>query len=246
MGVYFIANIRMRDEAVYAKYLEQCDEVFAAFGGTYLAVDEAPVVLEGSWDYTKTVVIRFPSRAGFDAWYRSPAYEEIKRFRLAGAECDTILVRDKEPEIDLVRTGPDAPELQELIDLLDKTLRSRYEDATGVYAAKNKLAPDVRVVLLRVDGKAAACGALRPYGEGTFEVKRMFVRDGQRGRGYSRLVLAELETWARELGGRRLVLETGLGQTEALGLYRKSGFVRIENYGEYAGMENSVCMEKSI
>jgi len=246
VGVYFIANIRIRDETVYAKYLAECDEVFARFGGKYVAVDDAPVVLEGSWDYTKTVVIHFRSRADFEAWYRAPDYEEIKQFRLAGADCDTILVRDKEPELVLERAGPEDPEVRELIELLDGALRARYPDPTGVYAAKNRLAPDVRIVLLRADGKAVACGALRPFSEGTFEVKRMFVRDACRGKGYSRLVLDGLEKWARELGGRRLVLETGLGQTEALGLYRKSGFVRIDNYGEYAGMENSVCMEKSI
>lgn len=92
MSAFFIANIRMRDEEAYARYLDACDEVFARFSGRYLAVAEPPRVLEGSYPYTKTVVIEFPDQAALDAWYFSPAYQEILVHRLAGADCDTIVV----------------------------------------------------------------------------------------------------------------------------------------------------------
>jgi len=78
------------------------------------------------------------------------------------------------------------------------------------------------------------------------EIKRMFVRPERRGRGIARSILSELETWAGELGFLECILETGLKQPEAIELYRKSGYETIPNYGQYEGVENSVCMRKSI
>lgn len=95
MSCYFVANIRMRNREEYDKYLASCDEVFAAFKGRYLAVDESPRLLEGSYPYTKTVLIEFPSQQDLEDWYFSPAYQEIAKHRLAGADCDTIMVRGK-------------------------------------------------------------------------------------------------------------------------------------------------------
>ena len=74
----------------------------------------------------------------------------------------------------------------------------------------------------------------------------MYVRETERGRGIAGKILAELETWAKELGFSECVLETGLKQPEAVALYQKSGYEIIPNYGQYAGIENSVCMRKDI
>jgi uncharacterized protein (DUF1330 family) len=68
-------------------------EVFSRYNGQYLAVDEKPQILEGSWNYTKSVIIRFPSEEDFKMWYSSPEYQELLRFRLSAAQCDTILVK---------------------------------------------------------------------------------------------------------------------------------------------------------
>ena len=74
----------------------------------------------------------------------------------------------------------------------------------------------------------------------------MFVLEEWRGRGYSRVVLGELERRAREMGYRAVRLETGLNQPEAIGLYERSGYHRIPVYGAYAGDPRSVCFEKSF
>ncbi len=58
--------------------------------------------------------------------------------------------------------------------------------------------------------------------------------------------LAELEKWAAELGYNKCVLETGKKQPEAIALYKRSGYKIIPNYGQYIGIENSVCFEKAI
>ena len=93
MSYYFIAQIRINDETVYQAYLDEAGEVFKKFNGKYLAVDGEPVLLEGDWDYTRTILIEFKSREDFDAWYNSADYQEILRYRLAASVCDTILVK---------------------------------------------------------------------------------------------------------------------------------------------------------
>lgn len=92
MSVYFIANIEIRDEMEYQKYLARVDGVFAQFEGKYLAVDLNPEVLEGTWDYSRVVLIEFPDRAALLRWYRSEAYQEILKFRLRGARCDSVVI----------------------------------------------------------------------------------------------------------------------------------------------------------
>ena len=95
MACYFIARIQIHDEAEYARYLAQCDEVFKHFNGRYLAVDDAPVSLEGAPEEGRMVVIEFPDEASFHAWYDSPEYQSILRHRLRGAHCTASLVRGK-------------------------------------------------------------------------------------------------------------------------------------------------------
>ena len=92
MSVYFIANIRIKDEAAYAKYVANSDRVFAQYKGKYLTVDNNPTVLEGNWPYTRLVLIEFPDKRALMAWYQSDAYQEILKYRLEGADCDTIVV----------------------------------------------------------------------------------------------------------------------------------------------------------
>lgn len=91
MSVYFIANIAIQKETEYEKYLERVDEVFARFEGKYLAVDRSPEVLEGTWEYSRVILIEFPDRAALLRWYQSEAYQEILKFRLRGARCDSII-----------------------------------------------------------------------------------------------------------------------------------------------------------
>lgn len=74
----------------------------------------------------------------------------------------------------------------------------------------------------------------------------MFTLPIGRGKGIASLILAELETWAVELGYSTCILETGFNQPEAIALYQKNGYNRIDNYGQYAGVETSLCFEKEV
>ena len=74
----------------------------------------------------------------------------------------------------------------------------------------------------------------------------MFVLPEFRNKGLASMVLSALENWAKELGYQTCVLETGKKQPEAIALYEKAGYRQIPNYGQYAGIENSVCFEKKL
>ncbi|WKZ68927.1 MAG: DUF1330 domain-containing protein [Melioribacteraceae bacterium] len=93
MAYYFIANIRIKDEKEYNNYLKSVDHVFAKYNGKYLASDNDPVILEGNWNYSRTVVIQFENKNDFENWYYSDEYQKILKHRLTAANCDTILIK---------------------------------------------------------------------------------------------------------------------------------------------------------
>jgi GNAT superfamily N-acetyltransferase len=72
------------------------------------------------------------------------------------------------------------------------------------------------------------------------------VSESQRGKGIAGKILSELETWAVEMGYYKCILETGTRQLEAVALYKKSAYSIIPNYGQYIGVENSLCFEKEL
>jgi uncharacterized protein (DUF1330 family) len=89
---YFVAQIRIHNQDEYEKYLENFDDIFSRFKGEYLAIDESPTLLEGNWDYTKSVLIKFNSKEDFEEWYYSEDYQKILKHRLNASKCDTILL----------------------------------------------------------------------------------------------------------------------------------------------------------
>jgi len=101
-------------------------------------------------------------------------------------------------------------------------------------------------VVARQDGRAVACAGLRPLGEGLAEIKRMYVEPASRGTGVATLVLRALEDQARELGIRRMVLETGTLQPEALRFYLREGYELIDAFGPYVGEVQSICCGRDL
>jgi uncharacterized protein (DUF1330 family) len=89
---YFVAQIKINDPVEYEKYLENFDDIFSRFKGEYLAIDESPTLLEGNWDYTKSVLIKFNARKDFEDWYYSDDYQRILKHRLDSSDCDSILL----------------------------------------------------------------------------------------------------------------------------------------------------------
>jgi putative acetyltransferase len=146
----------------------------------------------------------------------------------------------------VIRTSSANNDFQELVELLDRDLAVTDGDEHAFYDQFNKIDSINHVVLLYQDGKTVSCGALKEFSSGTMEVKRMFTRREYRGKGYAATVLNELEKWAKELEYSKCILETGVRQPDAIALYKKKGYDLIANYGQYAGVENSLCFGKAI
>lgn len=146
----------------------------------------------------------------------------------------------------LIRTNSANPDFIKLVALLDRDLAIRDGDDHAFYAQFNKTTHIQHVVVACEKEEAIGCGAFKDYETGTVEIKRMFVQPQHRGKGIAGLILTELEQWAKELQNTSCVLETGKKQPEAIRLYQKAGYNIIPNYGQYAGIDNSVCMKKDI
>ena len=148
--------------------------------------------------------------------------------------------------IELTRTNSTNKDFISLVRLLDADLVIRDGDDHPFYAQYNKLDSIKYVIVAYENGEAVGCGAIKEFEPGVMEVKRMYTAVPARKKGIASMILAELEKWAAELGYHKCILETGINQTEAIGLYPRNGYHRIENYGQYAGVEKSLCFEKKI
>jgi GNAT superfamily N-acetyltransferase len=136
-----------------------------------------------------------------------------------------------------------------LIARLDAELTERYPNPEDNHfeLSAEQVSKDQGVFLVaRLDTAPVGCGALRQLEPAVGEIKRMYVAPSARGTGVGRRLLEELEWHARRLGLRRLVLETGERQPEALRLYERAGFSRIDCFGEYLATPVSLCMAKSL
>ena len=146
----------------------------------------------------------------------------------------------------LIRTDSENADFRAPVVLLDRELAVRDGDEHDFYAQFNKIDKIRHMVLAYENDVAVGSGAFKEFADGTAEIKRMFVLPEKRGGEIAGKILADLESWARESNFAECVLETGLKQPEAIRLYQKSGYQIIPNYGQYAGVENSVCLKKSI
>ncbi|HYF91294.1 MAG TPA: DUF1330 domain-containing protein [Symbiobacteriaceae bacterium] len=96
MSAYFVAQLTIHDAALYEKYLDGFDAIFARYQGEVVAVDENPAVLEGACRHKRIVLIRFPDEVQLRCWYDSPEYQAIAQIRHSAAEGDVLLVHGRE------------------------------------------------------------------------------------------------------------------------------------------------------
>ena len=148
--------------------------------------------------------------------------------------------------IKVVRTDSDNKDFKALVKELDAFLAELDGEEHAFYNSLNKIDKIKHAIVIYEDDKPVACGAIREFSPEATEVKRMYTLPELRGKGFASKVLSELEKWAAELSYQKCVLETGNRQPDAIGLYKKSGYKIIPNYGKYAGVENSVCFEKTL
>lgn len=123
--------------------------------------------------------------------------------------------------VTICRTNSENKDFLNLVFELDKDLAKRNGNTNDFFAQFNKTDLIKNVVVAISDNAPAGCGAMKPYDQSAMEIKRMFVQPDMRGNGIAVAVLRELETWAKELGYKKCVLETGNQMPEAIRLYQK-------------------------
>ena len=96
MSCYFIAQITIHDPETYKKYLNGFDEIFENYEGKVIMVDDAPSILEGEWNYTRIVMIRFPDETEARRWYESTEYQHLVRYRWQASDANVILATGRE------------------------------------------------------------------------------------------------------------------------------------------------------
>lgn len=134
-----------------------------------------------------------------------------------------------------------------LIEQVQQEYERRYggRDTTPVHPDEFD-APQGHFLVVRLDGLAVACGGVRLVEPALGELKRMYVAPAARGLGLARQLLAALEQAAGELGAKRVRLETGTKQPEALALYASAGYTPIDTFGVHKDEPESRCFGKDL
>jgi GNAT superfamily N-acetyltransferase len=144
------------------------------------------------------------------------------------------------------RTTSDNLDFEKLVVQLDAYLAILDGEDHAFYSQFNKSSLLKNALIVHENEIPIAIGAYKEYDSETAEMKRMFTLPEHRGKGIATKVLTELETWAKEENYKNALLETGHMQKDAIYLYQKLGYKIIENFGQYQGVENSICMKKKI
>ncbi len=148
--------------------------------------------------------------------------------------------------MNIVRTSSTDQDFIALVKLLDQELAIVDGDDHAFYHQFNSINVLKHTIVLYENNIPVGCGAIKKFDDTSAEVKRMYTLNKTRGKGVATKVLLELEKWAKELNYKYTILETGKRLPDAIALYQKNGYEIIPNYGQYVGIENSVCFRKEL
>ena len=146
----------------------------------------------------------------------------------------------------LIKTNSANPHFHVLINQLNAHFSVLNGDKDAFYSQYNDVNVIKHVVLAYQNGKPIGCGAIKEFSDNAMEIKRMFVLPELRGHGIASSILRNLENSARQLGYAETVLETLKTEEKVVAMYAKNGYQIIANYGQYVGVESSVCMNKKL
>lgn len=146
----------------------------------------------------------------------------------------------------ILRTNSKNRDFSKLIEKLDLDLNEINGTEQADYDKHNILDYIETVILVYKDKIPVACGAFKKYSQNSVEIKRIFVDVDYRRKGFSKLIMKELESWAFDKGYKKAILETGKQQIAAIQLYQSSGYTITENYPPYTGLPSSLCMAKQL
>ncbi|MEU4164421.1 GNAT family N-acetyltransferase [Actinoplanes sp. NPDC026670] len=150
-------------------------------------------------------------------------------------------------DIKIITADFDDPAVQTLVAENLRDLSERYGgsgDDSPISGAD--FTPPVGMFLVAVlDDRLIGSAGWRRRGDDA-ELKRMFTTQAARGRGVARRLLARIEESAREAGCRRVILETGDRQPEAIALYESAGYLRIADFGYYKDYPDVLSYAKPL
>ncbi|KAA3512189.1 GNAT family N-acetyltransferase [Agrobacterium rosae] len=142
---------------------------------------------------------------------------------------------------------PRQPEIQRLMEMSNAYMASLYPAESNHMVDLDALEkPNASFFVARNEGTIVGCCALVEAGDGTAEIKRMFVDPEARGLSIGKLMMQAVIARGQGLGLSAIRLETGISQPEAIGLYRKAGFVEIEPFPPYKPDPLSMFMELTL
>jgi GNAT superfamily N-acetyltransferase len=150
--------------------------------------------------------------------------------------------------VTIAEERPDTADALQLLSELDIDLH-RFDypaESRHAFSVDKLIREGVAFFVTRWEGVPVGCGGVKLYGSDYGEVKRMYVRQEFRGKGLGKAMLDRLAEHALTHDVHILRLETGIYQTEAIGLYERWGFWRRPPFGEYAVDPNSVYFEKAL
>ncbi len=151
-------------------------------------------------------------------------------------------------EITFLRCDGNNKDFIENCRLLDEDLDLRVGKIIkrDKYAQYNLIDKINEAIVVYRDNHPIGGGSIRHYDENTVELKRVFVIPTEQGKGVGTELVSKLIEWAKELGYKKMILETGELLAESCHVYSKLGFKKIPNYGAYADMPESLCMGKEL
>jgi GNAT superfamily N-acetyltransferase len=142
---------------------------------------------------------------------------------------------------------PDTLDAIQLITELDAYLTPLYPaESRHGFSVDKLLQEAVAFFVIRHEDVPACCGGIKLFDTAYGEVKRMYVRPQFRGLGFGKRMLNHLAEYAMQHGVKVLRLETGIYQSEAIGLYERFGFQRIPPFGDYKVDPLSIFFEKRL
>lgn len=189
-----------------------------------------------SWDAQNKGSVALAEKLGYHYSHTYPAYEI---YPYEGSDKETIEFQYTNGTDE--RFAALCYKLDLLLNQAIGTAKQREE-----YNKYNSLEEIQDVLIAYKNDEPVGCGSFKRYDETTAEIKRVFVEQACRQKGIATLLIKELENQAKKKGYKKLVVETGKPLIYAQKLYHNLGFERRENYGPYAKLPDSICMEKSI
>ncbi|BCJ94429.1 hypothetical protein acsn021_19980 [Anaerocolumna cellulosilytica] len=145
-------------------------------------------------------------------------------------------------------TNGENPDFAMLCDRLDGALNEIVggKQQRSHYEQYNKRDSIQDVMVVYQEGQPVACGAFKMYDEDHAELKRIYTEPSNRNMGLAAELIRRLEAKAKIKGYKWCILETGRQMEAACHVYKKAGYKIIPNYGQYADMPDSICMERKI